>query len=416
MHELDAALADAGPDAAVDAWHTVDASVSVPDASCPAESCNGHDDDCDGFVDEGLASVGPTVATSSVPGFSFVTLIGAAAGFGLIGTNGATLVTNGAPYWTPVGLDGAPSAAPVHIGMIDQAQSVSALAIGDDIIALTTRIPPLSAPPGTRLPGVAFWFAASSPGASTSASLLTEISSSRSVDVVDFTGGAATTYALDFNGSASELRRHRLALSGSTISVTGSADVLGPSNAFDAVTAGGHEVGASAAVPGVVIFQSARGDAAPAASTIGPIAGLPSDGTFVAVAVPDSGLELSTANRLGIVVARSSGNGISFVTMSSFEASGVTAPLTLPGARGGGPVAVVSAPGAGETRFLVAALEDTLRVWEVSGSPTAARSLIVEGDWSTQRLGLSLATSQGTVRLAETDDAGNVVTRSIGCH
>ncbi len=104
--------------------------------NCVAETCNGHDDDCDGLIDEGVLSVGPAVSadptTGSPPNYFGALIVPTTTGFVVFGSSNNMATSGG---WSTLDLSGTvtqrvPSATPSAF--------IDAFSVGDQVLASGT--------------------------------------------------------------------------------------------------------------------------------------------------------------------------------------------------------------------------------------------------------------------------------------
>ena len=422
-----AVVHDAGFDAGLDAMSPVDGGSDAPllDAPiCSVETCDGTDNDCDGLIDEDLAVVGSPIATGSGAGFSSVSLAPIPGGYGVVyAASGASVTTGGLLQYLRLNMAGSPLGSSVTLGTDVTSRAVTQVSDSGHVFLAGAPQHLNGSLGNVYSPYYAFAYAAADGSHESPASVAyqyADANPSGRIAIVDYATGRATTYA-QFGAT---VRRHRLTVGGGAISVLSSFDVGAPS-VWAALAAGARDIVVGSTPSGLVLFYSARGDAGTSATMTGPVSGLPVDALGVAVAIGDQAHDVSAANPIGVVLVRNAPNGMVFVQASGVSPIALGAPLVLPGSIGtfGRAVVIAATPGTGGAHFFVAALDtsvagattQTLRVWEVTGEPPAARAISIVDDWVATRTGIAITSNGSAIRLGEIDNAGNVVSRSIGC-
>ena len=413
---------DAGPPN--DAWSSID--VGLDARECVAETCDAVDNDCDGRVDEGLATVSPP-HYFPITGYG-LSIVPTQTGWGVL-YDDASNVTSGVPYWASVNAAGDPG-TPVSLGN-DFVGSLFGRASGDTVVMATASciIINFMSPPactdtlrvfrqtnGTRIapPGAApYTFQAANPMGAVG---LGAVDTTR----VSVYQGYGTTTPFT-------LRRYRMSLDRSTPSIAAMLDVAQvPDGDWAVAVAASDEVVAVPGSAGLQLYLTASRDSAITASALGTLTDLPTDVREpLAVSVPDPSMPISAANPLAIAMMRPRPNGIVVAVVTGTMPLSYLPPVSLPGSAGGNlytSVRIVAAGGPGTPRFYIAALDDaggnntTLRAWELVVGDTTARMLPIADDWIAVRSRLDMAFAGGTVRILEDDDSSQIVTRTIGCH
>lgn len=423
---LDAARVDASGAGDVglrDAWSPFDAGTDARE--CVAETCDAVDNDCDGAVDEELATISAP-RYFPVDGYQ-LTMVPTSAGWGVVYED-ASSITNGRMFWVPVSAAGDPMPA-VSLGDSYGARLV-ARAVGDAVVlgsgwcTFTPGFPSVCGDylqlfrsnDGARIapPGQApYRFQATG---ATAAISLGDVSPTRASVYIAY--GASAPYTI---------RRYRMAIDGASPTIAATFDVGQVSEGWwDIALVGDGEVVVAESPSGLQFFLVAADDGARSALPVGPLTGLPTDSHgHVALAVPDASMPLSTANPLAVAMMRPQPNGIVVAVITGTTPLSQLTPVSLPGSSGAGVsgwIRVVRAPGEGTPRFYVAALDyaggtsTTLRVWELVAGDTTARMLPIADDWVASRGRLDMAVVGDTVRILEENNASQIVTRTIGCH
>lgn len=412
---------DAAPnDAGQDVGERVDAS------RCQVEACDGVDNDCDARVDEGLATVGDAVAAAPASAVVQQTpvILALSDGFGIVFQHqtGGTTTPLYETRWVRIAVDGTPSSAPVPIPGSPSASSVAAIVGGNDVVAAVT---PNCV--GVCMPSHDLFAFHSADGTlsvpATGSAFVVQSAVAYGQRVVSATADRVSYYGILAGTDPYPLHRYRVVLAG-TPSVASSFDTHAAvhPNGWDVTSSGSDEYLAFVS-SGIVLRSTAAADSSTTTQLVGQLAGFPADVLHVAVASRDPAIDVSATNPLAVVAAWQNPNGISFAVVSDVAPLQVGSIIALPGSLGNGPsgsgLAIVGVPGSSGAHFYVASMDDldashqTLRVWEVQGDQV--RMLPVAGDWSRYGTQITMAVSGGVVRVAELDDASNVVTRSIGC-
>lgn len=418
-------IGDASEDASTDAGVDAPVDAQAPDAwtqdayTCVTETCNGRDDDCDGFVDEGLITVGAAVdaVTDAPPNVLGALLAPIDHGFEVI-VSGATDVNGG---WAALHPDGssassfamAPSAL-LATGIATTPTETIFSSAGDVSEILTVSS---GAPPAPRLRYVFDY------GPSTVSV----------VRIVDSDGVRATAFAAigDIENTL-PVSLHRLRLN-----ITTSGGVLLHDDPLvdtaTAVYAFVHTAEADylayiATNGDLVLAAAPSDDSGGVFRTIGTILDSRRATTDMALAIRNPGASVGPDNPL--ILAWADPDSASFTQVTRTTVLDVDPVQSLPGAQGTGPafffpiheidiLPVEESPIAGHWIIAATSIASmdvgmaVSRVWEISHG--AAREIAVPDESPIYRAQLGLARVDGVMRLAEVGNAGGIVTRSIGC-
>jgi hypothetical protein len=395
-------------------------------AACasPLETCNGVDDNCDGVADEGLDALGANVMAAAGPGPIKPVIVALASGYGVLYNSGSSLV------WQTVSATGVAGTA-VPLG----SDTIAGLGIYDARFDGTNVVIAFFGSTGYSVfaiaPNTGARVFPTTPGVTmslpTPATYTLTLGRMR---IVSATPGAASLYVVYAHSGTEILHRWSITTTGVGTVQAGSGDFAADLNlalAWDAVRAGGTDY---------VAYRTSGGDLRVATASLTSSTGTSvwlvgtagaDTSNQVAVAIADPTMGPSATNPLGIassnttnvrVGAYPSGAAQVFVTGAAGTSSGalnpvlrlVAAPDHSTYARRGHWVLVYGEPsGASGNR---------VRAWEVLTSATMLTTTALGGTvegYATTRVSVSADTDGMTMRVAELDASGNVVTRPIGC-
>jgi hypothetical protein len=378
----------------------VDASVT-PDGgpTCGAETCNGSDDDCDGRIDENLATVGPAVVAMPAAELTggFITPLG-----GELTVLGSS--SGGHAQWTAIAADGTPS----------HASSTSTTLTGfTDALASGTYVAAGAAGTGTAAVVI------DATNASPRSTLVVDHAGTPGVvHVAEFDGRYATLY-VNYLGTPYAIWRARVDFQSDPAVMMGEAMMTEVQDLPFAVL---HTTAAD-----YIAYRALGGDlelgAAPIADHTGSFRMLGTllsndPGSDIAIAIRDATSSVSASNPIGILSSRSA--DVSFLRVTDTTVFAADPAMLLPGARGssgsGAGSVLVALPSASTdaSHWLAAIVNDRAQVFEIAG--TASREVMVPDEMAgTERTIVSFGRAGSVLRMAEAGNAGGVVTRAIGC-
>jgi len=256
------------------------------------------------------------------------------------------------------------------------------------------------------------------------------------VRMVDAGPNRATVYVALHNASGNVIRRYRVNTTGVGSILASTEDIANDVNnasTWDAALAGPLEALVyRSTANSLLVMQTGSGDPASSSMIAATLGAVGSDTSAqIAIAVRNASAAWSASNPLGIMSASSAPGGSRFFAWPTSTAS-----VAVPGSSGtyGDAFAtttrVVPVPGSTPYMpvghwYLVASDPDTsmsgnpqrVRGWDARAGamPTVAPLLGAIEAASAMRTDVSVASDGTTVRVAERDAAGNVVTRPIGC-
>ncbi len=392
--------------------------------STPPETCNGIDDNCDGVADEGLDALGANVMAAAGPGPIKPLIVALASGYGLLYNNGSSLV------WQTVSATGVAGTA-VTLG----ADTMAGLGIYDARFDGTNVVIAFYGSTGYGVFAIAPATGArvfpTTAGTTMSLPAPTMYNATLShMRIVSATAGAASLYVVYAHSGAQTLHRWSITTTGVGTVQPGSGDFAADLNAalaWDAVRAGGADWVAYRTTSGDLRVASASLTSSTGSSVwvIGTAGADTSNQVAVTIADPTMGP--SATNPLGIassnptnvrVGAYPSGAVQAIVAGAAGTMSGplntvlrlVAAPDRSTYARRGHWVLVYGEPSGSSG--------NRVQAWEVLTSATMLTTTLLGGTaegYATTRVSVSADTDGTTMRVAELDATGNVVTRPIGC-
>jgi hypothetical protein len=417
----DAAQPDVGaPDTSVpDAG--VDANLCVP----TTESCNGVDDDCDLYVDEGVMQFSDPTTLVASPTANTPRIVSAGSTIGVVYSD------SDQDWWQQVLADGMPSgaASPLGLDTLDLRRADSAFNGATVLLGGTTSTATvvLGFDPSSGSRTLASYsLAATSPRMPFGPVRLAALSRTR-----------ASVFEVERDGTTRVLRRYRLNTAGASATVVAGADAArdlsgaGLASVWDAESTLSNDVVVyRSASDALVMVVGPPGDDSGAFVEAGRLTSSASAISRVAIAQFDTERLISSENPLLVVVQYTAGAGYYLVDrLIPFHVVGA---VDLPGSIGfpGGVPAnelgmdVVATPGGSHGRWFVLVSEDDpdfdslpgdsyVHAWEVFGPDHTARSVPLVSD-SVFRTRVTLALEEAGVRAAfEADD--RIVTSALVC-
>jgi hypothetical protein len=398
--------------------------AGIADAGCVPETCNGRDDDCDSVVDEGVLTVGPAVPANPMPdpqpAFDGAILAPLTTGFAVLGTGYDT----GAGGWSTIDASGTVTTSVPSTG---QTYFFDLATFGDQVVASGIGYPAV----GNAGLGLVMFDFAHGPTAQNFLPIGGGADDLRISALMGFDGRIAHVYELGSAATGTFIRRAHV-------------DTTVPSVVTDDLIASDLNSDVAmlhTAADDYLVFtnianelQLFRDDPPRTLQPLGVITMSYRRANGTRLGIRDGQRPVSSTNPILLIWADWNGV-VSFVEITDVVDSTTFAlsPIrTLTGTRGPASpglfpmpgIAIVPAPfdsSSDPPHWIVAILGNDggspalsiLQVFDITES--TIDEITVPNESYAHRSEVSVAVSNGHIRLAEAGNAGGIVTRAIGC-